>query len=109
MIDLTSQKCIPCEVGGEPLKREEAAFYSKDIPKWTVSSDDERISRVFRFKDFKEAMVFVNKVAELAESEGHHPDITIVYNIVTLELTTHAVKGLSVNDFIMAAKIDATK
>ena len=72
---------------------------------WEVL-DGKKIKREFKFKDFKEAIGFVNKVAALAESEGHHPDIHIFYNRVVLELTTHAVGGLSENDFILAAKID---
>jgi len=65
-----------------------------------------KIKKQFKFKDFKEAMVFVNKVAEIAENEGHHPDITINYNRVTIELSTHSIGGLSENDFILAAKIE---
>ncbi len=108
-MELTNQKCVPCEVGGVPLTKEEATFYMKDVSEWTLAEDITLISRLFKFKDFVEAMVFVNKVAELAEKEGHHPDIKIVWNKVTIELTTHAVRGLSVNDFIVAAKIDAIK
>ena len=67
------------------------------------------IKKKFKFEDFKQAMVFVNKVADLANSEGHHPDIYIFYSIVEIELYTHAVKGLSENDFIMAAKMDKIK
>jgi 4a-hydroxytetrahydrobiopterin dehydratase len=106
MSDLSSKKCVPCEVGGEPMSEEERDMYLKDLPEWKLSEDQKKISRQFKFKDFKEAMVFVNKVADLAEGEGHHPDISIVYNKVTIELTTHAVGGLSLNDPIMAAKID---
>jgi len=105
-MDLKSQKCIPCEVGGAPFTKAEADVYMKDISDWTLSDDVKKISRQYKFKDFKESMIFVNKVAELAEREGHHPDIFIRYNKVDIELTTHAVNGLSVNDFILAAKID---
>jgi 4a-hydroxytetrahydrobiopterin dehydratase len=105
-MDLTSQKCIPCEVGGEPLNKEEVTFYAKDVPEWQVSEDLKKISRNLKFKDFKESMAYINKIAELAEREGHHPDFFVSYNNVTIELTTHAMKGLSVNDFIVAAKID---
>ena len=74
---------------------------------WLLLRDgDHRIRRQFKFNDFKEAMIFVNKVAELANAEDHHPDIKIVYSKVQLDLFTHAVGGLSENDFIMAAKID---
>jgi len=103
---LSTQKCIPCEVGGTPLTRDEVAAYLKDVPTWEVAADAKRISHSFSFSDFKEAMVFVNKVGELAEQEGHHPDFYIHYNKVVLEIWTHDVGGLSINDFILAAKID---
>ena len=74
--------------------------------KWDVSSDSKLISREFKFKDFKDAMQFVNKVADLAEEQGHHPDIVINYNRVTISLTTHAIGGLSTNDFVIASKIE---
>lgn len=72
---------------------------------WNVT-DNKKLIRKFKFKNFRESIVFVNKVADLAESEGHHPDTCINYNRVTVELTTHAIGGLSKNDFIIAAKID---
>jgi 4a-hydroxytetrahydrobiopterin dehydratase len=75
----------------------------EQLPGWELQEN--KLTRRFRFKDFKEAMAFVNKVADLSESEGHHPDIYISWNRVRLELTTHAIKGLSENDFIMAAKV----
>jgi len=74
------------------------------IPNWEL--DGKMIHREFEFQDFKDAMVFVNKVADLAESEGHHPDITIHWNKVRLDLWTHSMNGLSENDFIVASKID---
>lgn len=104
--NLTDQKCIPCEAGGVALNKEEVDHYAKDVPKWTVSFDYMKISQEFIFKDFLESMVFVNKVAALAEKEGHHPDMYVSYNKVILKLTTHAMKGLSINDFVVAAKID---
>lgn len=89
-----------------PLDPAVVANYMKYAPEWT-SPDGKKITREFTFKDFKEAMVFVNGVAAIAESEAHHPDIYIFYNHVRLELSTHAVHGLSENDFILAAKLDA--
>lgn len=81
--------------------------YLKEVPKWTIARERmHKIKREFAFKDFKQAMSFVNKTADIAEAEAHHPDIHISYNKVTLELYTHAIFGLSENDFIMAAKID---
>jgi len=88
------------------MKHDEIVKYHKEVNgEWEVIKDHS-IKRKFKFKDFKEAMKFVNNVADIANHEGHHPDIYIFYNIVDLELFTHAVKGLSENDFIMAAKID---
>ena len=88
------------------MPKEDIAKYLKEINSdWEVIKDHS-IKRKFKFKDFKEAMKFVNDVADIANHEGHHPDIYIFYNIVDIELYTHAVKGLSENDFIMAAKID---
>ena len=106
---LSTQKCIPCEVGGTPLTVEEIKLYIKEVPTWQVAADAKRISHPFSFPDFKQAMLFVNKVGELAEQEGHHPDFHIHYNEVMLEIWTHDVGGLSTNDFILAAKIDLLK
>lgn len=106
-MDLTKKHCIPCEQGDPPLSKEKEDELKKEIPQWALMRDGtHKIRRQFKFKDFVEAMRFVNKVADLAESEGHHPDITIVYSRVNLDLFTHAVGGLSENDFILAAKID---
>ena len=105
-MDLSNKKCVPCEVGGEPMKREEIAIYERDVPAWKVAEDGKKISRTFKFKDFREALDFVDKVGEIAESEGHHPDILLGYGKAGVELSTHAVGGLSANDFILAAKID---
>lgn len=112
-MDLSNKKCIPCEVGGLPLDPEAVAIFSRDLKEWKVVESNEaykgsvmKIVRHLKFKDFKESMIFINKVAEIAEGEGHHPDIKINYNEVTLELTTHAVGGLTENDFIIATKID---
>ncbi len=95
--------CVACEAGTPPLSVEQAEEMMDQVPGWDLQEN--KLTRRFRFKDFKEAMAFVNKVADLAESEGHHPDIYISWNRVCLELTTHAIKGLSENDFIMAAKV----
>ena len=104
-MDLTQKKCVPCEGGAPAFSPKEVATYLAHIQNWT-SVEDKRIKKDFAFHDFKEAMEFVNKVAKIAESEGHHPDIHVFYNRVQLELWTHAVSGLSENDFILAAKID---
>lgn len=102
----TSKKCVPCEGGIAPMTKDEANTYMAQVIGWTIAGDAKSIARHFEFKDFKEAMTFVNKIADLAESEGHHPDISISYSKVDLTLSTHAIGGLSQNDFILAAKIN---
>lgn len=104
--DFLSKKCVPCEGGVDPLKGEKLQALLPAIPDWQVYNE-ERIEKDFTFKNFKEALSFVNKVGELAESEGHHPDIFLHnWKKVKITLMTHAIKGLSENDFIMAVKID---
>ena len=103
MTDLRQRFCVACEAGTPPMSMQLAEEMLSQVPGWELAEN--KLTRRFRFKDFKEAMAFVNKVADLAESEGHHPDIYISWNRVRLELTTHAIKGLSENDFIMAAKV----
>lgn len=104
--NLTKKKCVPCEGNEDPMSPDQIAVYKTHLrADWQVI-DDKKIQRQYKFKDFKEAMDFVNTVAEIAESEGHHPDIFVSYNKVTLTLSTHAIGGLSENDFILAAKID---
>ncbi len=105
-MSLAKKKCKPCEGGMKPLDAAAAKKLASDIPEWKVTIEPPRVSREVKFKNFKKAMKFVGKVAELAEDEGHHPDIHIHYNKVTFELWTHDIGGLSENDFIMAAKID---
>jgi 4a-hydroxytetrahydrobiopterin dehydratase len=103
MADLAQKHCVACEKGMPPLTEGEALSLFEKTPGWELA--DNVLSRRFRFRDFREAMAFVNRVAVIAEEEGHHPDIHISWNRVRLELTTHAIKGLSENDFIMAAKV----
>jgi 4a-hydroxytetrahydrobiopterin dehydratase len=104
MSELAQKHCVACEKGTPPLTSEEAQRLSEHTPGWDLA--DNLLTCRFRFRDFREAMAFVNRVADLAEEEGHHPDIHISWNRVRLELTTHAIKGLSDNDFIMAAKVN---
>lgn len=106
MTDLASKKCIPCEEGTEPFTRAQAEEYLKHISDWQLSDDAKSISHNFKFKNFAQALAFVNKIGEIAESEGHHPDIELGWGYVNIKSTTHAIKGLSENDFILAAKID---
>ncbi len=107
--DLLKKKCVPCEGGVKPLSLEEAKDYLDEIPGWTLNGEGKKISKTFKFADFIGAINFVERVADVAEMENHHPDIHIHYNKVLLELWTHAIGGLSENDFIVAAKIDARK
>jgi 4a-hydroxytetrahydrobiopterin dehydratase len=106
MAKLVQQKCVPCEGGTPPLEREKIDEYMKELDGDWKLQDTKIIARRFEFKTFPEAIDFVNRVATLAEQEDHHPDIIIRYNKVTLELSTHAIGGLSDNDFIVAAKVD---
>jgi 4a-hydroxytetrahydrobiopterin dehydratase len=105
--DLATQHCVPCEGGTPPLPRAEAERLLAQVEGWTlIEGEPLKIARRVKRKDFAGAMAFVNQVAELAEAEGHHPDLCVSWNRVTLELFTHAIGGLSGNDFIMAAKIN---
>ena len=106
-LHLVKGHCVPCEGGVEPMEKEEVSKYLTLLKTpWDVTKDNKLISKDFKFKDFKEAMEFVNKVADIADEQGHHPDIKISYNKVIIELTTHAIGGLSINDFIIASKIE---
>ena len=104
-MELHEKKCVPCESGGIPLTDTEARKNLERVSGWKLN--EHKISREFVFQDFKEAMKFVNTVSQIAEEEGHHPDIHIHWNKVLLELWTHSMNGLSENDFIVAAKINA--
>ena len=105
-MDLTSKKCVPCEGGVPPIQGEELREYLGEVPGWQAEDGEKKIKKEFKFKDFKEAINFTNRVARLAEAEGHHPDIFIFYNRVVIQLWTHAIQGLSENDFILAAKVE---
>lgn len=107
MSNLTKKHCVPCEGGTPPLPDDQEDMLHKQVPDWVLLREgNHMLRRQFTFKDFVEAMDFVNRVAAIAEEEQHHPDIKIVYNKVQIDLFTHAVGGLSENDFIVAAKID---
>jgi 4a-hydroxytetrahydrobiopterin dehydratase len=103
---LHEQHCVPCEGDVPALQKPEALKLAAEVNHWDLSDDAKSISREFTFKDFKEALAFINKVGEIAEAEAHHPDIHCWWNKVKLELTTHAIGGLSNNDFILASKIN---
>ncbi|NIR45857.1 MAG: 4a-hydroxytetrahydrobiopterin dehydratase [Gemmatimonadetes bacterium] len=104
--DLAQKKCEPCRGGIPPMEEKEAREYLKDAPGWALADDAKRISKEFKFETFPGAIDFVNRVAEVAEDQGHHPDLHIHYNKVEAELWTHKIDGLHENDFIMAAKLD---
>ena len=105
--NLTEKKCVPCEGGVPPLESHKVEELLTEVGDWELLEESPpKIQKEFKFDDFKTAMRFVNDLAELAENEGHHPDIEISYNVVTLQLYTHAIDGLHENDFILAAKID---
>jgi len=103
---LSARKCVPCEGGMKPLARGEAEKLLTELDDWSLHSDGVLISKEFRFKDFVGALAFANRVGEIAEEENHHPDMLVSWGKVVVELSTHAVGGLSENDFILAAKID---
>ncbi|MBC7322239.1 MAG: 4a-hydroxytetrahydrobiopterin dehydratase [Acetomicrobium sp.] len=108
MEKLTNQRCVPCEGGIPPMTREEAEEYLSQVPSWRIVEDEGilKLNKTFKFKNFRESWQFFDRIAELAESEGHHPDISVHYNRVIVTLFTYAIKGLFLNDFIMAAKIE---
>ncbi|KKQ85826.1 MAG: putative pterin-4-alpha-carbinolamine dehydratase [Parcubacteria group bacterium GW2011_GWF2_38_8] len=108
MNDLLNKKCVPCEGGTVPLSKSETEKYLAQASDWVLDEKGKTISKEYKFKDFIGAINFVDKISEIAEAEGHHPDIHIFYSKVLIELSTHAIKGLSENDFILAAKIDAS-
>ena len=91
----------------KPLNKERAEELLSEVSEWDMAKDGKKISREFKFRDFLGSMGFIDKVADIAEIEGHHPDIHIYYDKVVLDLTTHSIGGLSENDFIVAAKINA--
>ena len=104
---LRQKKCVPCEGGVPKLTPDEAEEQIKHVDGWTIIHNHERIRREWVVKNFMAGMDFFNRVAALAEDEGHHPDLHIVgYRNVAIEIWTHAIGGLSENDFILAAKID---
>ena len=110
-MELVKETCKPCEGGIPPMEEGLAKEHlAKLDSRWEILNDNKSITSKFEFKDFSAAISFVNTVAAIAEEQGHHPDINIFsYKNVSIILTTHAISGLSYNDFIVAAKIDAIK
>jgi 4a-hydroxytetrahydrobiopterin dehydratase len=108
MTELTAQHCEPCEGGVRPLQRPDAeALLAELDAAWRLNDDATEIRREFKFKGFYKTMAFVNAVAWIANAEGHHPDMEVGWGRCLVRYTTHAIDGLSRNDFICAAKIDA--
>jgi 4a-hydroxytetrahydrobiopterin dehydratase len=116
MTKLTEKRCVPCEGGTPPLDDAATSLLLGEVDGWrradapsseNAEKNEPRISKQFRFEDFLGAMAFLNKMAAIAEAEGHHPDFCVHYNRVDVTLWTHSVGGLSENDFIVAAKVDA--
>jgi 4a-hydroxytetrahydrobiopterin dehydratase len=104
---LKLKKCVPCEGGVPKLTPQESKAFLRSVPGWSLTADGQRIRREWKAKNFMAAIDFFQRVAELAEDEGHHPDLHLEgYRNVAVEIWTHAIGGLSENDFILAAKID---
>jgi 4a-hydroxytetrahydrobiopterin dehydratase len=108
MNDLASGKCIPCRGGDPSLTESEIAELKPQVPDWQLITQDGvlRMQRMFKFKNYAQAVEFTNKIAAIAEEENHHPLIVLEWGRVTVQWWTHVVKGLHRNDFIMAAKVD---
>jgi 4a-hydroxytetrahydrobiopterin dehydratase len=103
---LVSKTCTPCRGGIPPLTREQAQLFHAQTPDWQLRDEARRIERSFWFSNFREALGFVQEIGELAETEGHHPNISFGWGNATVSLQTKKIKGLHENDFIMATKID---
>ena len=109
MSDLTEKKCLPCEGGVLPFDISEIHKYQKKVDGWDLTKDNKKVfflSKKFNFDNFLESQKFVNEVGKISEEEGHHPDISFGWGYAEIKITTHAIEGLSENDFILAAKID---
>lgn len=105
-MNLAERHCVPCKGGSPPLRGVELERLKAEVPGWDVVNEHHLV-RAFRFPDFRTALDFVNRVGEIAEKEGHHPDISLGYGRVEITLWTHTIEGLSESDFILAAKIGA--
>ena len=109
MSELSSKKCTPCEGGVIPFDISEIHKYQKKIDGWDISKEENDkffLKKNFNFKNFLESQKFINNVGKISEKEGHHPDINFGWGYAEIKITTHAINGLSKNDFILAAKID---
>ena len=107
MDDLKEMKCVPCEGGIAPLTKEQAEPYLTQLPGWQLDPAGKTVWKEFVFTGYADGMAFANKIAVLADQEDHHPNLTVSWGKVLVEISTHAIHGLSENDFILAAKIAA--
>lgn len=107
MSDLSKKTCKPCEGGVKPFARDVAGQFMSQLKDWELNKESDTIYQSFRFKNYYQTMAFVNAVAWIAHQEDHHPDMEVTYNRCMVSYSTHAIGGLSENDFICAAKIDA--
>ncbi len=107
MNELTAKRCVPCEGGLAPMDANEARDMLGQLNDWELDESGKEISRSFTFKNYYRTMAFVNALAWIAHQEDHHPDMQVGYNRVQVRFSTHSIGGLSQNDFICAAKIDA--
>jgi 4a-hydroxytetrahydrobiopterin dehydratase len=108
MSELASKTCVPCRGGVPPLKGKDLTNLHQQVPQWQVVNEH-HLTRNFTFPDFRQALDFVNRVGELAEEQGHHPNILLTWGRAEITLWTHKIDGLTESDFIMAAKIDQLK
>ena len=105
-MELSDKTCVPCRGGVPAMEAGEAERLISQVSGWTLEEVAKGIRREFRFRDFAEAMLFARRVGEIAETEGHHPDLSIGWGYCTVRFRTHSIKGLHENDFIMAAKVN---
>ena len=105
-MNLLEKSCVPCRGGIPPLKSKEAQDLLTKVPSWSLTHTDSRLERRFSFKDFAAALAFVDKVGEISEQQGHHPDICFGWGYAEVVFYTHKIKGLHENDFVMAAKVN---
>ena len=109
MSDLLKKRCVPCEGGVIPFDVSEIHKYQKKVDGWSIIKNDKDahlLEKIFSFENFKDSQTFINKVGEISENEDHHPDISFGWGYAKINIMTHAIEGLSENDFILAAKID---
>jgi len=109
-MELIKKRCVPCEGYSDPLTNEQEEIYKNEINNWELDrKGTHRLEKDFSLLHFRDSISFVNQIADLAEDEGHHPNITILFNLVKIVIYTHAINGLSENDFILAAKMKQRK